>query len=159
MSMNALPCPFFYLKLYRFLPQETTGFYHIRPKTRQMKKTPLAKNTLSSYHLRAMKKITSDKVEDGMILGREVCGASGNILLNKGTTLTSAMGRRLTNWGISTVYIEGEEEAVAAETTIRLTPQEVKSNLMKKFSNCDEHPLMKKLFVAVYQYTVQSNKK
>ncbi|MBN1128474.1 MAG: hypothetical protein JXA71_05775 [Chitinispirillaceae bacterium] len=106
-----------------------------------------------------MKKITSDQVEDGMVLAREVCGASGSILLNKGSVLSSAMGRRLTNWGIASVYIEGEDTAVVAETTSSLSPQEVKSRLMKKFSNCSEHPLMKQLFVAVYQYTIQSGGK
>ena len=102
-----------------------------------------------------MKKITSDLVEDGMILAREVCGASGNILLDRGTVLSSAMGRRLTNWGIPSVFIEGEEEAMAAQTGPDLTPEELKSNLMTKFSRCSEHPLMKKIFVAVYQYKLQ----
>jgi hypothetical protein len=106
-----------------------------------------------------MKKITSDQVEDGMVLAREVCGSSGNILLNKGTVLSSAMGRRLTNWGISQVYVEGEEVAIAEEAAPNLTPQELKSNLMKKFSNCIEHPLMKQLFVAVYQYSLQKTGK
>jgi hypothetical protein len=104
-----------------------------------------------------MKKITSDQVEDGMVLSREVCGPSGNILLNKGTVLSSAMGRRLANWGIPAVYIEGEEEAIAAETDSGQTPEELKSNLMALFSRCSEHPFMKKIFVAVYQYKLQKN--
>ena len=102
-----------------------------------------------------MKKITSDLVEDGMVLAQEVCGASGNILLNKGTVLSQAMGRRLMNWGIPAVYIEGEEEAVAIQTAPGQTPEELKTNLMAKFSRCSEHPLMKKIFVAVYQYKFQ----
>lgn len=102
-----------------------------------------------------MKKITSDQVEDGMVLSREVCGPSGNILLNKGTVLSAAMGRRLANWGIPSVYIEGEEELVPDEAGPVLTPQELKSSLMTKFSRCSDHPLMKKIFVAVYQYKLQ----
>jgi hypothetical protein len=103
-----------------------------------------------------MRKITADQIEDGMVLAREVCGPSGNILLNKGTILSSAMGRRLTNWGIPAVFVEGEEKVVTAEAIPELTPEELKSKLMKKFSNCSEHPLMKKIFVAVYQFTLQA---
>ncbi|MBN2036312.1 MAG: hypothetical protein JW768_06180 [Chitinispirillaceae bacterium] len=103
-----------------------------------------------------MKKIPAEQIEDGMVLAREVCGPSGNILLNKGTVLSSAMGRRLANWGIPTVYVEGEEGVVTAETAPEITPEELKSNLMKKFSNCSEHPLMKKIFVAAYQFKLQA---
>jgi hypothetical protein len=120
-------------------------------------KTYLAKIISSSYDIKDMKKITSDQVEDGMVLSREVCGPSGNILLNKGTVLSSAMGRRLTNWDIPAVYIEGEEEVVAAQPGPGQTPEELKSNLMAKFSQCSEHPFMKKIFVAVYQYKLQKN--
>ena len=104
-----------------------------------------------------MKKISSDQVEDGMVLAREVCGPSGNILVNKGTTLSSALGRRLSNWGIPSVYIEGEEDEAAAESEQDLSPEELKSQLMEKFSYCSDNPIMKKLFVAVYQYRLQSN--
>jgi hypothetical protein len=103
-----------------------------------------------------MKKISADQVEDGMVLAREVCGPSGNILVNKGTSLSSALGRRLSNWGIPSVYIEGEEDEAADEAAQDLSPEELKTQLMKKFSNCVDNPIMKKIFVTVYQYRLQS---
>jgi hypothetical protein len=104
-----------------------------------------------------MKKLTVDKIEDGMILGREVCGNSGNVLLSKGTPLSGALGRRLVNWGISTVYIEGEEELFPEESTVSVSPEKLKDELMNKFSNVISNPIMKKIFVAVYQYRMNSN--
>jgi hypothetical protein len=99
-----------------------------------------------------MKKIASESVLDGMVLVREVCSPSGSILVNKGTVLSAALGRRLTNWGIPYVYIEGEGEAAAPETSLDVTPAELKTQLMMKFSNAIDNPLMKKIFVAAYQY-------
>jgi hypothetical protein len=99
-----------------------------------------------------MKKTASEKVEDGMVLAREVTGAAGNILVNKGRVLTAALGRRLNNWGIPFVYIEGEEATAAPAAPRDATPEALKSQLLNRFSNCIDNPLMKKIFVAVYQY-------
>jgi hypothetical protein len=104
-----------------------------------------------------MKKITVDKIEDGMILGREVSGASGNVLLSKGTPLSSAMGRRLLNWGVPNVYVEGEEDSTLEESTIEVSPEGLKNQLMNKFSNVITNPIMKKIFVAVYQHRLHHN--
>jgi len=104
-----------------------------------------------------MKKITVDKVEDGMILGREICGTSGNVLVSKGSPLSSALGRRLKNWGITTVFIEGEEESLQEESQVAISPEKLKTDLMKKFSNVITYPVMKKLFVTVYQYRLRKN--
>jgi hypothetical protein len=99
-----------------------------------------------------MKKIASEKVEDGMVLAREVTGAAGNTLVNKGRILTTALGRRLNNWGIPFVYIEGEETVPTPAASRDETPEALKSKLLDRFSNCIDNPLMKKIFVAVYQY-------
>lgn len=103
-----------------------------------------------------MKKVASDNIQDGMVLAREVCGPSGNILVNKGTTLSAGLGRRLANWGIPLVFIEGDEEVAEAEAAAGLTPEELKTQLMKKFSRCADHPIMKNIFVAAYQYRLQT---
>jgi hypothetical protein len=105
-----------------------------------------------------MKKIPSESVDDGMVLVREVCGPAGSILVNRGTVLTAALGRRLTNWGIPFVYIDGEDESTSPETPSDVTPAELKTQLMMKFSNCIENPLMKKIFVAAYQYRMMKEK-
>jgi len=104
-----------------------------------------------------MKKITADKIDDGMILGREVSGSSGNVLLSKGTPLSAALGRRLLNWGISTIYIEGDEDSLVEESAITTSPEKLKTQLMEKFSNVIDNPIMKSIFVAVYQYRMHNN--
>jgi hypothetical protein len=106
-----------------------------------------------------MKKISAEKIEDGMVLGRDVCGASGSILLSKGSSLSQSMGRRLINWGISFVYVEGEEVHEQEENSVTTSPEEIKSQLMEKFSDTINNPIMKTLFVAVYQYKLQKNSK
>ena len=104
-----------------------------------------------------MKKITVDEIQDGMVLYREVCGSSGNILLSKGTTLSAPLGRRLKNWGIVFVFVEGEEETQKQEDTVNVSSEDLKNQLMLKFSNVINNPIMKKIFVAVYQYRLQKN--
>ncbi len=105
-----------------------------------------------------MKKIAVCEVSDEMVLSREVCGSSGNILLTKGTKLSPALGRRLTNWGITFVYVEGEEESPEKKNTVSISPDELKNQLMVKFSNVINNPIMKKLFVTVYQYRLQKSR-
>lgn len=109
------------------------------------------------YRIQYMKKITPDKVEDGMILGREVCGSSGNVLLSKGTQLSEALGKRLVNWGITHIFIEGEEDSLLEENTVTISPEQLKGQLMEKFSNVIDNPIMKKIFVAAYQFRLQNN--
>jgi hypothetical protein len=104
-----------------------------------------------------MKKIAVENINDKMALAREVCGTSGNILLQKGTPLNQALGRRLKNWGIPYVYIEGEEESMAEEDVPGISPEELKTRLMEKFSDVINNPLMKQIFAAVFQFRLQKS--
>lgn len=104
-----------------------------------------------------MKKIAVEEIEDGMVLSRDVCNSSDNVLLSKGLLLSAALGRRLKNWGIPFIYIEGEEQSVELLNTVSTSPEELKDHLLSKFSNVIEYPTMKKLFVAVYQYRLQKS--
>ena len=105
-----------------------------------------------------MKKILVENIEDGMILDREVTGSSGSPLLSKGAQLTAALGRRLKNWGITYVYVVGDEESPEELNTVSVSPQELKEQLTDKFSLVMNDPVMKKLFVAVYQYRLQKSR-
>jgi hypothetical protein len=99
-----------------------------------------------------MKKILVEDIKDAMVLGREVCGTSGNVLLVKGTELSAALGRRLQNWGISSVYIEGEEEKQPEENTVSVSPEELDRHLTAKFGKTINNANMRKIFDAVYYY-------
>ena len=104
-----------------------------------------------------MKRVLVENIEDGMLLAKEVYGPSGNVLLNKGTSINAAMGRRLKNWGILFVYAEGEEEAQAAAAAAQLSPDQILAMLEKKFSNVINNPIMKRIFAAVYNYKLTKN--
>lgn len=104
-----------------------------------------------------MKRIVVEKIEDGMVLDKEVCGPSGNVLLGKGTTISSAMGRRLKNWGINFIYVSGTEEGENDEQLPSISPVELRQHLESKFAETLENPVMKQLFAAVYQYRLQKS--
>jgi hypothetical protein len=104
-----------------------------------------------------MKKILVENIEDGMVLAREVCGSGGNVLLSKGIALSTALGHRLQNWGIPLVFVEGEEEQVVEENTVSVSPEELKSQLMEKFSRVINKPHMSKIFTAVHDFRLQKN--
>lgn len=99
-----------------------------------------------------MKKILVENIEENMVLGREVCGSGGNVLLTKGTVLSQALGRRLQNWGIPSVYVEGEEEKLPEENTVTVSPEALDQHLNAKFGAMINNPGMKKIFDAVYEY-------
>ncbi|MBD3315579.1 MAG: hypothetical protein GF344_07315 [Chitinivibrionales bacterium] len=102
-----------------------------------------------------MKKVRVENFEKGMILARDVCGTSGSVLLGNGTPLSAALGRRLKNWGIDFVYVEGEEETEEHTTAADATPKEIKAHLEKKFSRVIDNPIMQQIFTAVYQYRIR----
>ncbi len=104
-----------------------------------------------------MKKIPVDQTQDGMILFRDICGPSGNILLSKGTVITSALGRRLKNWGIATIVIEGEEESTTEQKEVSVSSDELKTQMQAVFADVIDKPIMKKIFIAAYQYRLHKN--
>lgn len=99
-----------------------------------------------------MKKIPVASIEDSMVVARDICGSNGNILITKGTPLSAAMGRRLESWGVSSVYVEGEEETTEEADIERESPEELKNHLIEKFISVIDKPLMKKIFNAVFEY-------
>jgi hypothetical protein len=104
-----------------------------------------------------MKKVVVESVTDSMVLAKDVCGTSGSVLLAKGTILTAAMGRRLKNWGVQFVHIEGEDDSLGQGSVATVSPEEVRAHLEKKFSRVMASEVMKKIFAAVYKFKIQQN--
>jgi len=104
-----------------------------------------------------MKRVLIENIVDKMILAKEVCGASGSVLLAKGTALTTAMGHRLKNWGVLFVHVEGEDSSPSQTEGIGLSPENVRQDLERKFSKVMGNELMKKLFTEVYTFKIQRN--
>jgi hypothetical protein len=105
-----------------------------------------------------MKKIPVDQVQDGMILFRDICGTAGNILLSKGTVVSSALGRRLKNWGITTITVEGEEESAQEQKEVSVSEEDLKLQMQTVFSGVIDNPIMKKIFIAAYHYRLHKHK-
>ena len=101
-----------------------------------------------------MKRIGVDCIKDGMILDKDVCGPSGAILLGKGTAISAAMGRRLKNWGIDSICVQGTDSLATSPAQEGLSPAQLRQDLENKFGETLEKPLMKQLFAAVYQFRV-----
>jgi DUF917 family protein len=97
----------------------------------------------------AMKKILVENIQDGMVLAREVFGSTGSALLNKGTVLTVAMGRRLKNWGVGFVTVEGEEEHHEEKQVVEISSEKVHAELSEKFAGLLDDPIMSVIFNAV----------
>ena len=105
-----------------------------------------------------MKRVSVENIEDGMILSKDVCGPSGNILLSSGTQISAAIGRRLKNWGIFQVTVEGEEHSQEADESAQISPEELRAHLKYKFEGRLDNPVMKKIFDAVFEYRLQHNR-
>jgi hypothetical protein len=102
-----------------------------------------------------MKRMPVDKIENDMVLAKEVCGKSGNVLLSKGAVLNVFMARRLKNWDIHFVYVEGEEESPEEENAVQVSPEEIRQRLEKKFAAVMHNVIMKQIFAAVLQHKLQ----
>lgn len=96
-----------------------------------------------------MKKTSVDDIADNSILAKDVFGNAGNVLLSKGTSLSSAMGRRLKNWGIPFVWIEGDEEAAADAECPQENSEDVLAKLDERFEGLLDHPIMRDIHSAV----------
>lgn len=99
-----------------------------------------------------MQKIASEAIVAGMILARDITSTTGNILIGHGTALTPSMGRRLKNWSIDFVFIEGEEESQFPEPASEVSPEDIKAALKEKFAGHLDDPSMLKIFNAVLDF-------
>jgi len=102
-----------------------------------------------------MKKILVEAIEDKMVLAKDVCGPSGNILLSAGTPLSVSMGRRLKNWGIHFVHIECDDAPAVLQNLPVVSQEDIANALKNKFSNCMGSQIMKKIFACAAQYAMQ----
>jgi hypothetical protein len=102
-----------------------------------------------------MKKIQVEMIVDAMVLAKDVCGPSGNVLLAAGTKLTPSLGRRLKNWGIYFVTIQSDDNPASDENAPRISDEELQRKLAAKFSDVMNNALMKKIFDAVLAHKIQ----
>ncbi|GBU23097.1 hypothetical protein R80B4_03013 [Fibrobacteres bacterium R8-0-B4] len=102
-----------------------------------------------------MRKTATDRISLGDVIAIDVTSPSGNVLMNKGAAITPAMGRRLRNWGIAYVYIEGEAGRSGSAVSRGRSAIETKSELYDMFFGTLDSANMKKLFDAVCNYKIK----
>jgi hypothetical protein len=102
-----------------------------------------------------MRKAATDQITLGDVIAADVVSPSGNVLMGKGTAITPAMGRRLRNWGISYVYIDGEEDHGGSAGLKARSAVETKSELYDMFYGTLESANMRKIFDAVCNYKIR----
>ncbi|MCL2219185.1 MAG: hypothetical protein FWC23_04690 [Chitinispirillia bacterium] len=102
-----------------------------------------------------MRKISTDFIEPGCIAAADIVSPSGNTLVNKGAPITPALGRRLRNWGISEISVEGEDDSETSVKAETPSPVKIKSDLYDKFLGTLDNTRMRKIFDAVCKHKIQ----
>jgi hypothetical protein len=102
-----------------------------------------------------MKKIQVENIADSMVLAKDVCGPSGNVLLTAGTKLNPSLGRRLKNWGIHFVNVLSDDGPSRIENAPRISKDEIQKNISRRFAAVMGNAIMKKIFDAVLSYKIQ----
>ncbi len=59
-----------------------------------------------------VKVVSTDDIQEGMVLAEKLCNKYGQILLLKGINLTERHARVLKQWNIASVVIESEDEEI-----------------------------------------------
>ena len=102
-----------------------------------------------------MRKVQTDNIDpEGHTVVLDVLGPSGNILLGKGASVTPALGRRLRNWGVDFVFVEGEDDS--EESVKAKSPAEIKSELYDLFLGTLDNARMRLIFNAVCEHKLRT---
>jgi|WetSurMetagenome_2_1015567.scaffolds.fasta_scaffold1366218_1 hypothetical protein len=102
-----------------------------------------------------MKKIQVENITDAMVLAKDVTGPSGNVLLSVGTKISPSIGRRLKNWGVFFVNVQGDDVPADGDGVAHVSDEEIRAALGRRFSEVMGNELMKKIFDAVLSYKIQ----
>ncbi|MDR3011985.1 MAG: hypothetical protein LBU70_02095 [Chitinispirillales bacterium] len=103
-----------------------------------------------------MRKVKTDSIDpEGQTIALEVTGPSGNVLLGKGASITPALGRRLRNWGVDFVFVEGEDDCEESVKIKAKTPEEIKNELYDLFLGTLDNVRMRTIFDAVYTHKLR----
>jgi tRNA 2-selenouridine synthase SelU len=101
-------------------------------------------------------KLLLDDLKEDVILKVDLVNPSGRVLLCAGSVLSVATAKRLKNWGIFYVDVEGEESKEVLVENEHQDVEEIKRNLKMKFERTLNNPIMKKLFDAVLEHKLKN---
>jgi hypothetical protein len=96
-----------------------------------------------------MQRLSTDKLQTGMVLGSDVKDLSGRMLLKSDTVIEEKHLRVLRTWGVLAVDVQIEGEADTEQPTLELNDlpadviAEIESEVERRFSAVDSsHPVM-----------------
>ncbi len=109
-----------------------------------------------------MPRISTEKLQPGMVLGDDVKDMSGRMLLNAGTEIEEKHLKVLRSWGVAGVEVEGDGEVddeQAEPDFSALSPDEaaaVKAELKSRFASVDiNHPFIRALAEQVLRQLIR----
>jgi len=102
-----------------------------------------------------MRRVSTDTIVGGSVIAADVCSPAGQVLLNKGAPITPSMGKRLRNWGIAHVFIEGVDDTEQDIVAEAISPVRIKSGLYSMFLGTLDNPHMTKIFNAVCEHRLR----
>jgi hypothetical protein len=102
-----------------------------------------------------MRRVSTDAITNGAVAAADVCSPSGQVLLNSGAPITPAMGKRLRNWGIAHVFIEGLDDSEQNAVAEAVSPVQIKSGLYDMFLGTLDSPYMTKIFNAMCEHKLR----
>jgi len=82
------------------------------------------------------KSISIDELEEGMILDEPVVNHFGQVLLNKGTSLTLRHKKVFLTWNIKTLKIKSTEQ----ESDVELSPEQIEISEKRLKTKVQWHP-------------------
>ena len=104
-------------------------------------RTVAIRNTTPQEEYGVADAIPLDRIGEGMILAEDLLGANGNVLLPKGSVVTSSIAARLRKIGIEAVPVA----APLSENERKQVRDQRRAVIEKKFEGTESSPLMREI--------------
>ena len=107
-----------------------------------------------------MRKLTIDKVHEGMVLAKPLHNIEGKVLLAQGCKLSSRVISRLGEWGCDVLYVEGEPESSSEQNAVlgyNFQDGDIENMLEEielRFSNVPDDPILQMVKVTLKEHLI-----
>jgi hypothetical protein len=108
-----------------------------------------------------MKRLDLSQIEPSMVLAEPVHDFQGNLLLDKGKTLSEKEIWMLKSWGVAEIRVEGgPEESIEPHDVAEYRPSEViEKHVKTQFSQVSENPVMAEIMRVAEKMRQQRHQK
>ncbi|MDX9701409.1 MAG: hypothetical protein RBU23_00040 [Candidatus Auribacterota bacterium] len=108
-----------------------------------------------------MRKMTIDKVQDGMVLAKPLHNIEGKVLLAQGCKLSTRIISRLDEWGCDIVYVEGEPETLSEQKSVLGYSckdgdvEKLLEEIELRFSNVSDDPVLQMVKTTLKEHLIR----